>query len=105
MNIDVHQHIWTEPLLGALAARRALPFVRRIDGLTVLHSLDEQPYVIDGVLVYVEDVESHFEKAKAAGATILSPLEGGRYRAEDLEGHRWMFMQSTGANPDAKRQR
>ncbi|MFL5830884.1 MAG: amidohydrolase family protein [Solirubrobacteraceae bacterium] len=47
MNIDVHQHIWTEPLLGALTARRALPFVRRIDGLTVLHSLDEQPYVID----------------------------------------------------------
>ena len=63
------------------------------------------PYIIDGILVYVEDVESHFEKAKAAGAAILSPLEGGRYRAEDLEGHRWMFMQSTGANPDAKRQR
>jgi PhnB protein len=54
------------------------------------------PYVIDGVLVYVDDVEAHFERAKAAGATILSPVEGGeggrRYRAEDLEGHRWMFM-------------
>jgi 6-methylsalicylate decarboxylase len=47
VNIDVHQHIWTEPLLDALAARRALPFVRHVDGLTVLHSLDEQPYVID----------------------------------------------------------
>jgi hypothetical protein len=34
-------------LLDALAARRRLPFVRRDDGLTVLHSADERPYVID----------------------------------------------------------
>ncbi len=57
----------------------------------------EVPYIIDGVLVYVDDIDRHFERAKAAGATILSPLEqsgeGKRYRAEDLEGHRWMFMQ------------
>jgi len=55
------------------------------------------PYIIDGVLVHVDDVAAHFERAKAAGATILSPLdesgEGRRYRAEDIEGHRWMFMQ------------
>ncbi len=57
----------------------------------------EVPYIIDGVLVYVDDVASHFQRAKAEGATILSPLEEGgegkRYRAEDLEGHRWMFIQ------------
>ena len=57
----------------------------------------EVPYIIDGVLVYVDDIDRHFERAKAAGATILSPLEqsgeGKRYRAEDLEGHRWMFIQ------------
>jgi predicted TIM-barrel fold metal-dependent hydrolase len=47
MLIDVHQHIWTEPLLDALAVRGELPFVRRDHGLTVLHSADEQPYVID----------------------------------------------------------
>ena len=55
------------------------------------------PYIIDGVLVAVDDVEAHFERAKAAGARILSPVEqspdGRRYRAEDLEGHRWMFVQ------------
>lgn len=55
------------------------------------------PYIIDGVLVYVEDVDAHFERAREAGATILSEVETGgpgkRYRAEDLEGHRWMFMQ------------
>ena len=55
------------------------------------------PYIIDGVLVYVEDVDAHFQRARDAGATILSAVETGgpgkRYRAEDLEGHRWMFMQ------------
>ncbi len=62
----------------------------------------EVPYVIDGVLVYVDDVDAHFRRAKAAGATILSPVEHGqegkRYRAEDLEGHRWMFMNKTSPN-------
>ena len=55
------------------------------------------PYIVDGVLVYVEDVTGHYEQARKAGATILSELEesadGKRYRAEDIEGHRWMFMQ------------
>jgi PhnB protein len=57
----------------------------------------EVPYIIDGVLVYVEDVDAHFERARDAGAIILSEVESGdpgkRYRAEDLEGHRWMFME------------
>ena len=69
----------------------------------------EVPYVIDGVLVYVDDVAAHFERARAAGAIILSPVEeageGKRYRAEDLEGHRWMFMQSKSPNLDTQRQR
>jgi uncharacterized glyoxalase superfamily protein PhnB len=55
------------------------------------------PYVIDGVHVYVDDVDAHFARARAAGATILSePADSGpgrSYRAADLEGHRWMFDQ------------
>lgn len=55
------------------------------------------PWVVDGVLVYVDDVTTHYDRAKRLGATILSDLEedehGRRYRAEDLEGHRWMFME------------
>jgi hypothetical protein len=47
MHVDVHQHLWTEPLLDSLATRRTLPFVRRSHGLTVLHSAGEQPYLID----------------------------------------------------------
>jgi uncharacterized glyoxalase superfamily protein PhnB len=49
------------------------------------------------VLVYVRDLDAHFERDREHGAHILSAPEsdfpGFRYRAEDLEGHRWMFMQ------------
>jgi uncharacterized glyoxalase superfamily protein PhnB len=58
----------------------------------------ESPYVIDGVLVEVDDVDAHFAQAKEAGATILSEPEDvivgvRQYRVEDPEGHRWMFSQ------------
>jgi 6-methylsalicylate decarboxylase len=46
-SVDIHQHVWTTPLLDALAERESLPFVRREDGLTVLHSGAELPCVID----------------------------------------------------------
>ncbi len=55
------------------------------------------PWIIDGVLVLVDDVDAHFERAKASGASILSEIEDGppgrRYRAEDPEGHRWFFLE------------
>ena len=58
------------------------------------------PWIIDGVLVYVDNLGEHFARAKAAGATILSEIESGppgrRYRAEDLEGHRWFFFEKPG---------
>jgi uncharacterized glyoxalase superfamily protein PhnB len=57
----------------------------------------EVPWVVDGVLVYVDDVDAHHRRAVAAGARVLSAVEEGpparRYRVEDCEGHRWMFMQ------------
>jgi PhnB protein len=56
----------------------------------------DNPWVVDGNLVYVDDVDAHHERARTAGATIIRELEdpgiGHRlYSAEDLEGHRWMF--------------
>ena len=55
------------------------------------------PYVVNGLLVYVHDVDAHFKNAKQNGAEILSEIEDGfpgkRYRCADIEGHRWMFMQ------------
>jgi uncharacterized glyoxalase superfamily protein PhnB len=58
----------------------------------------EQPWVVNGLMVYVDDVDAHAERARKAGAHLLSEPEdkayGSRgYRVEDLEGHRWMFSQ------------
>ncbi|MEV0310077.1 VOC family protein [Nonomuraea fuscirosea] len=56
------------------------------------------PYVIDGVLVHVDDVDVHYRRARDAGARILSEPEatgfGKVYRVEDAEGHRWLFTQA-----------
>jgi len=61
----------------------------------------DNPWVIDGHFVEVDDVDAHYERAKAAGANIIrEPDEPGvglrLYTAEDPEGHRWMFGQPTG---------
>ncbi len=59
------------------------------------------PYVVDGALVYVDDIDAHYARAVAAGAATLSEIEDGParlYRTEDLEGHRWMFMQRPGSD-------
>ena len=50
------------------------------------------------VHVYVDDVDTHFRYAKAAGAKILSeptdqPYGDRQYACEDPEGHRWYFAQ------------
>jgi len=60
--------------------------------------MHDNPWVIDGLFVEVDDVEAHHARAVAGGATILRrPEEPGIgyriYTAEDLEGHRWMFGQ------------
>lgn len=47
IRVDVHQHIWTAPLLDALARRDRLPFVRHTDGIAVLHCAGEPAWVID----------------------------------------------------------
>jgi len=51
-----------------------------------------------GLYVYVDGVDEHFARAKAAGATILKePADqsyGDRnYTALDPEGHQWFFAQ------------
>ena len=57
------------------------------------------PYIVNGLLIYVDNVDKHFKIAKENGAEILSEIEEGfpgkRYRCADIEGHRWMFMQKS----------
>ena len=60
------------------------------------------PWIINGLLVYVDDVDAHFKNARDNGAEILSEIEdsfpGKRYRCADIEGQRWMFMQKEKVN-------
>lgn len=50
------------------------------------------------VMVYVDDVDDHYEHARAAGAEIVEEIAdqfyGDRsYRTVDPEGHQWIFTQ------------
>ncbi|MDP8944236.1 MAG: VOC family protein [Actinomycetota bacterium] len=49
-----------------------------------------------GIYVYVDDVDAHYERARAAGAEIVRELDdreyGAReYSARDPEGYHWSF--------------
>src|SRR5258708_27926399 len=56
--------------------------------------------------VFVEDVDAHFQRAKAAGGEIVGELNetiygGSQYGGEDLEGHHWLFSRhGRGGRPD-----
>src|SRR5437879_13205852 len=45
------------------------------------------PYIVDGVLVYVDDIDAHFAQAKQNGAAIITDVEAvpelKRCRAQD----------------------
>jgi len=60
------------------------------------------------ISVYVEDIDAHYERARAAGAQIgRGPRDHARdyraYEALDLEGHRWRFVQWMEAVPPTGR--
>ncbi len=47
--------------------------------------------------VFVRDLDAHFIRARAGGATIVDGIHQHGYRAyvaDDLEGHRWTFAQA-----------
>ena len=58
----------------------------------------DNPWVVDGLLVLVDDLDAHHARAVSAGANVIRPPEEGPdgrlYTAEDIEGHRWMFQQA-----------
>jgi uncharacterized glyoxalase superfamily protein PhnB len=56
----------------------------------------ELGYGTQSLTVFVADVDAHYNRAKAAGATIVESLHetiyGERqYGARDLDGHHWLF--------------
>lgn len=67
--------------------------------VTAEHRLDSPlsvPPAGSGVVVFVDDVDRHYEHARAAGARVEAaptdrPYGQREYGALDLEGHRWWF--------------
>ena len=57
--------------------------------------------------IFIEDIEPHFARAKAAGVTILEELHETvygelQYAAEDIDGHHWLFSRhAKDLSPDA----
>jgi uncharacterized glyoxalase superfamily protein PhnB len=57
--------------------------------------------------IFIEDVESHYAHARAAGASIVEELHETaygefQYGVEDLEGHHWLFSRHAhDVSPDA----
>ncbi|GAB3921710.1 hypothetical protein GCM10011575_15370 [Microlunatus endophyticus] len=76
------------------------------DGLVTLFAGGDQDLPPRGhdVWVHVNDLKEHFDHARAAGAKIISPITSygfTSYRAEDLEGRRWTFVQAPPGMRDA----
>ena len=72
--------------------------VRRISQGSGVMMLGSPPEDVLGfsIYVWVEDLEAHYARARAAGAEIVRPLAdtsyGTReYGARDLDGHLWYF--------------
>ena len=82
------------PMLAYEDASRAADWICKVFGFR------EAERFHDGVVVYIDDVDTHFGRSKRGGAKILSEPESNerqrQYRVEDLEGHRWMFAQRLG---------
>ena len=69
-------------------------------GLPSIHGDSPRRGVSSMLYVYVADVDGHVERARAAGATIVSepedmPWGDRRYQASDPEGHHWTFARAT----------
>jgi uncharacterized glyoxalase superfamily protein PhnB len=88
-----HYH-YGEPMSGAqMYLGRAFFMLKQAKGYA---SPAQLGYGTQSLTVFVEDVEAHFARAKAAGASILEePHETVygefQYAAEDLDGHHWLF--------------
>jgi PhnB protein len=67
-------------------------------GLPSIHGDSPRRGVSSMLYIYIDDVDRHYERATAAGATVVSELTdqpwGDRlYQVTDPEGHQWTFAQ------------
>jgi uncharacterized glyoxalase superfamily protein PhnB len=78
------------------------------DGSIIITKWDSSSHtdITHAIMVCVEDIDAHYERAMSAGARIINPLAdypyGERqYSVEDPGGHRWIFSQTiANTNPE-----
>jgi uncharacterized glyoxalase superfamily protein PhnB len=69
------------------------------DGAVILIEAERGVSLKTAVMVRVEDVNAHYERARRSGVHILReptdyPYGERQYNAEDFAGHHWCFSQS-----------
>jgi uncharacterized glyoxalase superfamily protein PhnB len=82
-----------QPIHGEVYAGQTKIWLHRV---TAEHGLDLSAKSSGGLVVYLDDVDAHCERARAAGAHIESepqdqPYGQREYGVRDPEGHRWWF--------------
>ena len=77
---------------------RDFPIAMRLGlAAVIVVGSDEVRSLDHGVYAYVDDLDAHLARARAAGATIVRDIStyGDRtYVAQDVEGHQWTFAQA-----------
>lgn len=67
MRVDVHQHLWTEPLVAALARRDEPPYVRRRGGEWVLRIPGEADWALQPATL---DLDARAEEVRRDGVDL-----------------------------------
>ena len=92
----VHHDAEGQPVHAEVRAGDATIWLHRVTPEHRLTSPLTTHVANSGLFLYVDDVDSHYEHARAAGARIDShpvdqPYGRREYGARDLEGHSWWF--------------
>jgi uncharacterized glyoxalase superfamily protein PhnB len=90
-----HMLAWLRVGNGVVMIGRANADVHRIHSPSTIGKTSVQ------MMVYVHDIDAHYDHAVAEGADITMPINDAfygerRYEATDLEGHRWHFAERFG---------
>jgi MerR family transcriptional regulator, thiopeptide resistance regulator len=81
---------------GEVQAGETVIWLHRVTEEHKLASPRSRPDATAGLVVHVDDVDAHYQRAKARGAKLESepmdmPYGQREYGARDPEGHRWWF--------------
>ncbi len=85
-----------QPIHGEVRAGEFTIWLHRVTSEHRLNTPLNADMSNSGLVVYVDDVDAHYQRARVAGARIETeptyrPYGQREYGAQDPEGHRWWF--------------